>query len=535
MNRTNNSLFTTAIIMLLCINIITNSSLSDFKITKNQKLNDENTIFLQDTERDLFPSFSVDFSRNGEFADTKKVLKLFKKFDYEEVIFKNLDSIKEKYTDNLFEALKTQTRLKSLTLINVPSSMITKLSSVLTDRTSLTYFKFSRLIYDYKEDSNIEFIKAVKSMKNLETLILRETKITTSESIISLVEAISGLSNLTNLEISTNKYVGLGKLNIFKDNDAFKSLFTTLITKKTLTHLNLDGAAANDSQIIIIGDFLKHLTELKTLSLSHIRQNSDAEQIPNAFSSIAPAIASMSNLENLDLSGCSLSDEEAASIANSLANLHELKSLNLHSNYYHFSSQGVISIAKSLEDKVKLEKFSIALGRYETKSLPILALAKALTDKPNLKILQFETIGEEIETNVLNKFVSSLANSTKLQTLIIYGYIINDSNAETLANILAKTNIKILNLSTNNISIKGAAYILEKLGNSGKNIQMINFDHNKLDRKNRNDISIFKNSVVVSKNKLNMVYIYPNSIFEGFFRSETFQFTSEEYDYSSSD
>ena len=91
MKLTNTSLFSTAIIMLLCINIITNSSLSDFLITKNKQLSNENTIFLQDTERELLPSFSIDFNYN---PDIKNMFELFKKFDYEEVILKNLDFVK---------------------------------------------------------------------------------------------------------------------------------------------------------------------------------------------------------------------------------------------------------------------------------------------------------------------------------------------------------------------------------------------------------------------------------------------------------
>ena len=433
--------------------------------------------------------------------------------------------------DYLFEALKTQSKLKSLTVEYAPSKMITKLNSFLTDRTSITYFAFTRIPkYDQDDDStNIEIMKAVKSMKNLETLILREFKFSEYENYVSLSEAISGLANLTKLEIS--RYVSDAlqitlEHSIFKEKKAIKKLFQSLMSIK-LIHLNLDGAFADYSQLQTVASYLQNLTQLKTLSL---RNNVKAENL--GFMFIGHAIANLSNLENLDISDMLFNEYDVKSLGQSLANLHELKILNLLSDNNKFSSEGVISIAKSLEDKVKLEEFSIRIeeSKSESKSLAILALAKALADKPNLKILSIITTyhGGEIDKNVLLKLVSSLANSTKLHTLTLQGGLVNDSNAEALGNSLVNTNIESLNLYNNFITIKGATSILDELGNSDKKIKMIDFNINTLYLED--DISIFKNSVVVSKNKLKVVEeLRQIDSFGNTANVETFRFTSEEY------
>ena len=550
MKKSTTAFLYSTVILLLCFNMIINSSINEIRSKEIHK-NKENLAFLQlqnlsngndKKEKSYFLELYSDY------FDYSSLVALFKENQYEEVIiicyqFNDYnESSKIKYVS---DALKTLTNLKSLTLQYIHyEESFTYLSEALMNKTSLTYLDLS---YSRLCKSSDDFFKSLNTLTNVEMIILAwiindgdrhdaSKKVLASEVIFKV---ISQMNKLTYLDL---QFSG----GIFSEGESSTKLLESLSTKTKLTYLNLlDAYIEDDKDIISLGDALKNLTLLKYLNLNHLSRDR-YQGTHHGFLNLAQAIALMPNLETLDLGkndlnvdeaielgkalqqktkiqyldlrGCFSSSEQASiELAKALMLMNDLRYLDIRN--IRLGTLGAISFGNALENKIKLEE--LYLNHIEISKEGILSFTKVFNSKPNLKTLKF-SIKEELDNETSDIIINSLLNAPNVTTLSINGGshnkkgLVSDDNLVALGNYLKSLkNLKILNLDGNEITKQGAEFILDKL-KQNQTLKSLSLQNNILDPYEKSDTVIFTKSAVIQNNNLKQRIVryrdfrYPN-------------------------
>ena len=185
-------------------------------------------------------------------------------------------------------------------------------------------------------------------------------------------------------------------------------------------HLSLDEFQCRNGKInghnaVHVFRFLKNNTSLKELDLSGNSQlaEGDSEAVGCA---IERMLSMNRTLKVLNVSGCELTCEVAAYIANGLAQNHSVRKVILRSN--NIGSTGAVSILRSLEHNTSLKELDLSensqLAEGDSEAVGC-AIERMLNVNRTLKVLNLSGCG--LDTTVVTSIFRSLQHNTSLEKL----------------------------------------------------------------------------------------------------------------------
>ncbi|XP_062439011.1 leucine-rich repeat-containing protein 31 [Rhea pennata] len=183
----------------------------------------------------------------------------------------------------------------------------------------------------------------------------------------SLAQILNVIPNLEVLDLSINKHIGCSMKIIAQD----------LKNVPGLKELNLHMCGLKQDSLQGLDTALQHLAELRKLDISCNKE------IGGGFKDATAHLASLKNLEVLDLHQCSVTEEDMTILSQVIPLLSSLQELNLSSN----KNIGVSSdpLLGRLRFLPKLK--SVAISNCCLKEESFLSLAEAALHLPELEIL----------------------------------------------------------------------------------------------------------------------------------------------------
>ncbi|XP_068056354.1 leucine-rich repeat-containing protein 31 isoform X4 [Anomalospiza imberbis] len=268
----------------------------------------------------------------------------------------------------------------------------------------------------------------------------------TAEDVISLGEAFEIVSQLEELDLSWNSNIG-GKLS--------------LLTKKLQEGCKLKCLKITDCNLTAkdgesLDTALQHLTELRKLDISCNRE------IGGGFKASTAHLASLKNLEVLDLHQCCVTEEDMTVLSQVIPLLSNLQELNLSSNKnVGLSSDPLLGRLRFLPKLRSVTISNCGLGEESLSSL-----AEAALHLPELEILDLSW--NKCVGGNLKLLLGALKLATEIQVLRLSSCNLVADDLALLTSLrqdghLAR--LQKLDLSyNNNISDEGWAVFCQGLG-----------------------------------------------------------------------
>ncbi|XP_068880979.1 leucine-rich repeat-containing protein 31 isoform X3 [Aphelocoma coerulescens] len=268
----------------------------------------------------------------------------------------------------------------------------------------------------------------------------------TAEDVISLAEILNVIPNLEVLDLSINKNIGCSVKVIAQD----------LKNVPGLKELNLHMCGLKQDSLQGLDTALQHLAELRKLDISCNRE------IGGGFKDSAAHLASLKNLEVLDLHQCCVTEEDMTVLCQVIPLLSSLQDLNLSSNKnVGLSSDPLLGRLRFLP---KLRSVSISNCGLGEESLS--TLAEAALHLPELEILDLSW--NKCVGGNLKLLLGALKLATEIQVLRLSSCNLVAEDLALLTSLrqdghLAR--LQKLDLSyNNNISDEGWAVFCQGLG-----------------------------------------------------------------------
>lgn len=210
----------------------------------------------------------------------------------------------------------------------------------------------------------------------------------------------------------------------------------------------------------------------------------------------------MKNLFSLDLSNCSINDNDLTYFAPFLANLPFLKYLNLSQNSLSHVSIGVLTqtfkVLKYLE--------YLNLNQNELGDEGIIVLSNQIDDLENLQTL--ELVYNKIKYYGLNALGRKITSLRQLKSLnLSANFIYNEEMDALIASLDSLTNLNNLNLANNQIMSEGLTLLTMKMDKM-PNLQHINLSENCIKTKG---FILFSENLKMCPNILSLIF-YGNQI-----------------------
>ncbi|KAJ6660968.1 hypothetical protein lerEdw1_016988 [Lerista edwardsae] len=201
---------------------------------------------------------------------------------------------------------------------------------------------------------------------NLKTLKVTDCNLVREDG-ESLAQLLNKLHSLEVLDLSINKNIGC----------SLKSIAQELKYVSNLKVINLHMCGLKQDGFQSLDGAFQHLLELRTLNVSCNKE------IGGGFKNSAAHLASLSNLEVLDLHQCCITEEDMAVLTQIIPLLSSLQELNLSSN----KSVGVSSdhLLSRLRFLPKLKSLHLSSCLLQQDSFA--SLAEAASHLPELEIL----------------------------------------------------------------------------------------------------------------------------------------------------
>ncbi|XP_041323854.1 leucine-rich repeat-containing protein 31 [Pyrgilauda ruficollis] len=262
----------------------------------------------------------------------------------------------------------------------------------------------------------------------------------------SLAELLNVIPNLEILDISINKNIGCSMKVIAQD----------LKNVPGLKELNLHMCGLKQDSLQGLDTALQHLAELRKLDISCNRE------IGGGFKASTAHLASLKNLEVLDLHQCCVTEEDMTVLSQVIPLLSNLQELNLSSNKnVGLSSDPLLSRLRFLPKLRSVTVSNCGLGEESLSSL-----AEAALHLPELEILDLSW--NKCVGGNLKLLLGALKLATEIQVLRLSSCNLVAEDLALLTSLrqdghLAR--LQKLDLSyNNNISDKGWAVFCQGLG-----------------------------------------------------------------------
>ncbi|NXX11402.1 LRC31 protein, partial [Podargus strigoides] len=211
----------------------------------------------------------------------------------------------------------------------------------------------------------------------------------------SLAEILNVIPNLEVLDLSINKHIGCSMKVIAQD----------LKNVPGLKELNLHMCGLKQDSLQGLDTALQHLAELRKLDISCNKE------IGGGFKDSTAHLASLKNLEVLDLHQCCITEEDMTVLSQVIPLLSSLQELNLSSNRnVGFSSDPLLGRLRFLP-KLK----SVAISNCDLGEESFSSLAEAALHLPELEILDLSW--NKCVGGNLKLLLGALKLATKIQVL----------------------------------------------------------------------------------------------------------------------
>ncbi|XP_066477647.1 leucine-rich repeat-containing protein 31 [Tiliqua scincoides] len=261
----------------------------------------------------------------------------------------------------------------------------------------------------------------------------------------SLAQLLSRLHSLEVLDLSINKNIG----------SSLKSITQELKYVSSLKVLNWQMCGLKQDGLQSLDTALQHLLELKTLNVSCNKE------IGGGFKNSAAHLASLSNLEVLDLHQCCITEEDMTVLTQIIPLLSSLQELNLSSNKsFGVTSEHLLSRLRFLPNLKSLYLSSCLLQQDSFASL-----AEAASHLPELEILDLSW--NKCVGGNLKLILKALNRGAEIQELRLSSCSLKDEDLACLALVMQAgrlPKLKKLDLSYNNrISDQGWATFYQGL------------------------------------------------------------------------
>ncbi|NXN78191.1 LRC31 protein, partial [Bombycilla garrulus] len=262
----------------------------------------------------------------------------------------------------------------------------------------------------------------------------------------SLAEILNVIPNLEVLDLSINKNIGC----------SVKAIAQDLKNVPGLKVLNLHMCGLKQDSLQGLDSALQHLTELRKLDISCNRE------IGGGFKASTAHLASLKNLEVLDLHQCCVTEEDMTALSQVIPLLSSLQELNLSSNKnVGLSSDPLLSRLRFLPKLRSVTISNCGLGEDSLSSL-----AEAALHLPELEILDLSW--NKCVGGNLKLLLGALKLATEIQVLRLSSCNLVAEDLALLTSLrqdghLAR--LQKLDLSyNNNISDEGWAVFCQGLG-----------------------------------------------------------------------
>ncbi|XP_063264371.1 leucine-rich repeat-containing protein 31 [Prinia subflava] len=303
---------------------------------------------------------------------------------------------------------------------------------------------------DLSWNSNIGGKLSLLTKKLQERCKLKCLKITdcnlTAKDGESLAEILDVIPNLEVLDLSINKNIGCSMKVIAQD----------LKNVPGLKELNLHMCGLKQDSLQSLDTALQHLAELRKLDISCNRE------IGGGFKASTAHLASLTNLEVLDLHQCCVTEEDMTVLSQVIPLLSSLQELNLSSNKnIGASSEPLLGRLRFLPKLRSVTISNCGLGEESLSSL-----AEAALHLPELEILDLSW--NKCVGGNLKLLLGALKLATEIQVLRLSSCNLVDEDLALLTSLrqdghLAR--LQKLDLSyNNNISDEGWAVFCQGLG-----------------------------------------------------------------------
>ena len=408
---------------------------------------------------------------------------------------------------------KAMENISTLLTINISHNMISdeaacSIAAVLHHNNNLQTLNIS--FNCFSSDGCIKIFNGMNNMSYLKKLNISYSKIT-SEVASNIVSVLSQNMNLEELDISYNYLQASGAIKILqgiKDN-------------LTLTKLDIAHNMITDEATECVLNILSIYGPLKELNLSH---NSllETDVISNAMSAYATkmlneqAVSRLSliitSLRELDLSDINLQTSGVVRSFKGVDNITTLTKFNISRN--SITSLAATVLAEFLSNNSNLQELDMshndlqetgvseilgALKNFNVTSLNISANNANLKSIGEVLSQTTKFVELDLSYNVLKNSIDAECFFTSIKCVFVnliklnmsgICYEIHDDAATALADAFSEsTQLKELNLSSNNLHSEAISIILSKLNLS--TLIKLNISHNNVNDKTANDIEFF--------------------------------------------
>ena len=367
---------------------------------------------------------------------------------------------------------------ETLFIINTDNPVHVDTSAVISDNASL------QELYIYGNNlQTTAFTKPLQAICTLSKLHIGYNNIS-DEVANDIAIIVSCNTNLNKVEISGNKLQTTGAIKIL---ESLHKIYALKILD--LNHSNITEEAGN-----VIATAFSFNTDIQELNLG----GNDLQKL--GAIKIAKGLQKISSLTKLYIDHNNITDDAADDIAAVIScNIH-LQELNLGNNYLQAS--GTIKIAKSLQKITSLTKLYILHNNITYEAADDIAAAIFC----NQKLQEFDISENKLQKTGATKVLKALKGINTLRKLYISNNSITDEVADYITAVIScNTDIKVLDISGNNLQANGAIKIGNVLQNiyTPKTLFITNTD-------NPADVDI---SAVISDNaSLQEIYIYSNNL-----------------------
>ncbi|KAM9378599.1 leucine-rich repeat-containing protein 31 [Phaethornis superciliosus] len=211
----------------------------------------------------------------------------------------------------------------------------------------------------------------------------------------SLAEILNVIPNLEVLDLSINKHIGC----------SMKVIAQELKSVPGLKELNLQMCGLKQDSLQGLDTALQHLSELRKLDISCNRE------IGGGFKDSTVHLASLKNLEVLDLHQCWVTEEDTTVLSQVIPLLSSLQELNLSSNKNIGASSAPLLGRLRFLPKLK----SVAISNCGLGEESLSSLAEAALHLPELEILDLSW--NKCVGGNLKLLLGALKLATKIQVL----------------------------------------------------------------------------------------------------------------------
>ena len=334
------------------------------------------------------------------------------------------NNMSEEVASDLADVIKNNVQLEELCLFNNKlQSSCTVILQALKRNSNLKTLNLNdnnmtgKVVYDLAD--------VIANNTSLEVLCLGGNNLQSSASVI--LQALKGVSNVKVLDLSDNNM----------SEEVASDLADVIKNNVRLEELHLFNNELQSCCIVIL-QALKRNSNLKTLNLN------DNNMTGKVVYDLADVIANNTSLEGLYLRGNNL-QSSAGVILQALKGVSNVKVLDLSDN--NMSEEVASDLADVIKNNVQLEELCFFNNKLQSSCTVIL---QALKRNSNLKTLNLN------DNNMTGKVVYDLAdviaNNTSLEVLCLRGNNLQSSAGVILQALKGVSNVKILDLSDNNMS-----------------------------------------------------------------------------------